>query len=249
MFQPAPVIPTIAPNPVPIVPGLILVSAEVKEFAAVCGEVMRADIGNSDADFIAWVANLIDLEAPSELEEFWKASTGQYLLQIDTEADPIKIIGPNEQTQLWFEQEARLVSEMSSDMIQILVEGGCLGEVDVKHSKQIVAAWNRILGDEDFAQPATIEDYVQSCADIKVTVPIMDEASAGIRHMIDWWDILQPPSEAAGYHAATMAVFRAAHEAGDITLVGESLILAINEEAMKVGDAFVGLLIRSGCAG
>jgi hypothetical protein len=46
-----------------------------------------------------------------------------------------------------------------------------------------------------------------------------------------------------------MAVFRAVHEAGDITLVEESLILAINEEAMKVGDAFVGLLIRSGCAG
>ena len=222
-----------------------------EEFASGCGELMRTAVWDTDDDFISWLTRLTLLEVPPELEDFRKARTAQYLMQTDASGDNIEVLGLNKDTQFWYERELWLVSEEMPDyLIQILVEGGCLGVEEVGNGKRMMAAWDRMNDDGgDFARPATVEDYLKSCADITLNAPIMDSADAQIEYAITWMGKLEPPPEVEDYHAAMMDVAIALREVGDITLVDANILRRVNDEAFKVGTDFVGLLVTSGCAG
>ena len=245
-FTPTPR-PTATPRPIPT-PKPVPVSAEARAFAKACGEAFGKDVGATEADFIQWVAGLSVLEAPPELDDFRWAKVGQYLLQINTDVRPMEVIGPNADTQDMYEIEIGIVADMSGAMRRVLVEGGCLGEWDVLLGERMMAAWDR-MHEPGFQTPATVEAYVWACVDIRANVPIMDHPDAGLEYMVTWWDHLKPPPGLEDYHAATMDMFLASREAGDVTRVDLDLVKRVNDEAHKVGVEFVALLTSSGCIG
>lgn len=209
---------------------------------------MQADIGNEDSDFVYWVSELIELQPPPELEAFYKARTAQFLLQTEVVDGQAEVSGPNDDTQWWYEREIGLVSSMPKHLVQALVDGGCLQDEDVEHGQRLMAAVSR-MGEDGFFHPDTVEEYLQSCADIKLTMPVMNSMDANVEYMIIRWDRLEPPDTLEGYHAAVMRFYQAWQEAGDIDRVETSIVQGVNDEALKLDSDVVGSLISSGCAG
>ena len=128
------------------------------------------------------------------------------------------------------------------------MEGGCLQKGDIELAKMTMAAISRTQQDDLFA-PHSIDDYLQSCADIKMSAPIMDTMQAQFDHLIVLWASITPPPKVQAYHDAVSRFYLQWEEAGDIANVDLSVLQAVNDEAAKLGDLFVGKLITSGCGG
>ena len=218
------------------------------EYASACGDWVQANVGPDESDFVKWVSGAMVLQPPTELEDFHRAMTGQYLLQLDTSAQPPTVIGPNDDTQFWYDMELEVVAAMPSSMAQILEAGGCLQEGDVELAKGTMAAMDRMT-QEGFFEPNTVDAYLQVCTDITMTRPIMNTMDAIYEHIIGFWSEITPPTGIQDYHVAVLRLYLHLEEAGDLTNVDPSIIQDVNNEAANLGDAFVGKLLLSGCVG
>lgn len=219
-----------------------------KEYAAACGEWSQADVGTDDNDFVSWVVQILQLQPPPELQDFHDARAGQYVLQTKVHGNTVEVVGPNADTQFWYDIEVTLVAEMPRHLGQTLVESGCLNEGDMELAKQVMAATNRMQQD-DFFEPATLEEYLQSCVDIKMTAPVMDSMDAFFEHFIDGWGRLNPLLQLEDYHSAVLRLYLGWQRVGDIASIDHVTIQDVNDEALKLGDTFVGKLVTSGCSG
>ena len=218
------------------------------EYASACGDWVQANVGPDESDFVKWVYGAMALQPPTELEEFHHAITSQYLLQLDTSGQAPTVIGPNDDTQFWYDMLVEVISAMPSSTSQILEAGGCLQEGEVALAKDTMAAMDRVTR-EGFFEPTTVDAYLQVCTDITMTRPIMSTMDALFEHMIGLWDLVIPPPEIHRYHMAVLRFYIHWESAGDLASVDPSVIQDVNNEAANVGDAFVGKLLLSGCAG
>ena len=177
-----------------------------KEYAAACGEWSQADVGTDDNDFVSWVVQILMLQPPPELQDFHDAMSGQYLLQTEVHGNAVEVVGPNAETQFWYDMEVQVVAEMPQHLGQTLVQGGCLNEGDMELAKEVMAAANRIQQD-GFFEPATLDGYLQACVDIKLTAPVMGAEDAYLDHLIHEWSVLTPLPQLVGYHSAVLRLY------------------------------------------
>ena len=106
------------PTPKPTSSAASIRTMTAKEYATACGRLMQREIGSDEGDFVSWVVELTKLQPPPELQEFHQSITGQFVLQIETSGNTVNVVGPNEDTQFWYEVE--VVSEMPSSLGRVL---------------------------------------------------------------------------------------------------------------------------------
>ena len=243
--------PTFTPVPAPtlaVLPTNTAAIMSVEEYANACGEWQYADVGVGDDAFMDWVVRVTELQPPPELHEFHDALTGQYLFQTESSGNTVKVIGLNDDTQLWYDVFVSLVSEMPPSLGQVLMDGGCLNTGDLGLAKETIAARAR-MQEDGFFDPATVDDYLQTCADIQMTAPIMNTTQALLDHLLHWWVLVNPPPKLLPYHGAVLRFYLHWEDVGDIAAMELWVAKDVYGEAVKVGEAFFDKLGTSGCGG
>ena len=178
-------------------------------FSADCGSLMDAEIGPSPVDFAVWALALDDLEPPPALADFWTARVSQYIFQVEVlDDDTIVEVGPNPDTQGANEREMDLVAAMSPGVRDILLDGGCLTEIDVLLGREFLAARARLEGCYGQSGTVTVEEFAEACRDMKATSPTFNSINAIPAHLLYWWERLVPPPGLEGYHRAVPDFYR-----------------------------------------
>ena len=250
--------PTLEPLPTPIAlpifptPALQMVpEGRLVEFSADCGSLMDAEIGPSPVDFAVWALALDDLEPPPALADFWTARVSQYIFQVEVLDDDTMVeVGPNPDTQGANEREMDLVAAMSPGVRDILLDGGCLTEIDVLLGREFLAARARLEGRYGQSGAVTVEEFAEACRDMKATSPTFNSINAIPAHLLHWWERLVPPPGLEGYHRAVPDFYREWVRVGDDPEeVDVYLQLAPVEEAQKLDGDTLETLLRTRCAG
>ena len=210
----------------------------------------ESDIGDEQA-FVVWVKALIRLPnvENSSVRSYHVARIGRDLYQTDDVNGEWVVKGPNEQSQHWYDMELELLDAMPADLRQVLVKHGCVMQERVDHARQVMAAKERMQNTAFYA-PRSVDAYLQSCVDIKLTLPIMHSIDAYFDHFIVHWKALKPPPDMVAYHAATLRLYEEWRKTGgDVLDIAPGILQDIQSEMLTLTPENIAKVMSSGCGG
>ena len=225
-----------------------------RDYAVACRQLLDVDIGygaEGKRGFAEWVDSARALTPPPELRDFHESWVTQFEGQLEISDGSRTSIEPNAMTQQAKWRKMEIVSAMRPELRQILVDEWCLLETEVMLYPRILAAKARLEANP-VRQTTTVDEFLQVCADIKVSTPTMDSMDALYTHLITEWQNLIPPPGLEGYHAAVLDFYLEMEVVQDPGRVPIKYLLAAQEAAKKAAlkyPDFIELLIRSGCGG
>ena len=188
---------------------------EARQYAAECHTMMTSEFAEgTESMYVQWVQDLDKLDPPPGLEEFNAAMTAFPALQV---SDGV-VIGPNPKTQAAAEKEIEIVAAMDETLRQVLVEEGCLSEVDVIYGQEFLTARERLLTSAASTEPLTVDEYGQRCSDIQATMPIYGDLTGMFDHLLEHWTAVAAPNELEEYQEAVRMFYVASKREGDAAL-------------------------------
>ena len=237
-----------APTPAPApqsTPSFVAVTADIEEFAETCADIRNRDESAPQWTFEAWVAEAQAVEVPPVLTEWWSAYVDQFALQLTHD-------GPCEYSQGASDTTLDQLALMDFRLREYLVDGGCITGVEVWQAEAVWAGWGRLLDGFGQGQNVSVEEFAEACADIKATVPTLDNLIAIPQHLAYWWEQLNPPPELRRYHAAVADFYREWIETGGgdpQTDVSFETQMALIEVAQDLDEDVLETLLARRCAG
>ena len=222
----------------------------IQVYAEACGELMAREFGTGstgEQEFAAWTMELEALEPPPELEGFHEAHTGQFSGQVKRNADGSSVIqGGNDQTQAMEIRSHGIIVELSTDLRNALLDGGCLTDADTQRARAFVAATDRIAERINKQAPLSVEEYVAHCVDVGETIPFMGPSNAPMKHMASGLAALQPPSELQKYNDAIVQFYRVWADTGVVPTSGTAAD-ALRVQTVFLDDEFKRAMTEGGC--
>ncbi len=228
-------VPTPAPTPTPTM-------LTVQEYATTCAELMSDEMAfdaQRKRKFIKWVDELLAVKAPPEYAAFHRVLTIRFSSQIEAG-------GPNSKAQAAYTRQIEIVNAMPDKLRRVLIDDGCIDNVDVLYGWSILAARERITARGPAPNLPTIRSYAEHCGDVMKTVPRMDTEEAVMAHMVKGLSHLVPPPRLERYNKYVVDVYRYWHENGMDSAVPGVLLLALSE-VEKLDPATLEILVEADC--
>ena len=215
----------------------------VREYAETCRSLISVEMAAGAAwerQFEQWVKVLEAVEPPPELSSFHINLTNQYSAQIEAG-------GPSSEAQAAYERWQDDITLLEEDVILILLDTGCLTELDLA----VVVAQNearvRMEARQLLARPLTVQEYAEHCKDIERTVPIMDDLDGLLTHLILEWRKLLPPPELERFHGYIQEVYLYWKEHGEVEGPTRGAAILLVNEVESFSPETRAILIGSDC--
>ena len=264
MRGPAPLIPTAKPASELETPTLDT-QAEMTalEYADTCGELFVLEAegyaryqetgegGGREGErtYIEWVDMYSALEPPLELADLHEARMAKFssTFTVETSDGRPFVMGSSSRTQAAYVREMEIVAGMPMTLRDILLEKGCLNNVEVQLGKHYLEARERIATRGPAPNPPTVRDYAERCADVMATVPLMDSPKNLLLHIALGINKLTPPPELEQYHEYSIMALRHWTLGGRDSPLPKSVIDRGKEAMSQLDPQVFDTLSSTGC--
>ena len=240
--EPTRIEPTEPPEPPQSVktPTFPNVGAETSEFVVACAELRNDPLAEMEDTFEIWVGLIEELAPPEEFRDFWRSYVDRFALQLTA--------GLGEETEAAEVHYEAAIAEMSPDVIQAMVDSGCLDEWEPDSARARAAARKRLETRLEHRM-ADYEEYASVCADILLTAPLITDELGAPRYFLQQWKRIIPPPGAKRFHSTVRDLYATWVSTGDVEAAIAAEGRRMLAHADTIGDEFAASMQESGCLG